>query len=109
MGKKSSASSRPEKRRRLKSESISLDEATRAAVEELENRPVNLTDPDAPEIESWMVRERGELYRPLKQQITLRLDKDIILWFKAGGTGYQTRVNDALREHIRSRLNRTDP
>ena len=43
------------------------------------------------------------LYRPVKQQITLRLDADIIAWFKAhalGGRGYQTDINGALREHV---------
>ncbi|UMM63103.1 BrnA antitoxin family protein [Aristophania vespae] len=40
--------------------------------------------------------------RPLKdkpkQQVTLRLDVDILSAFKAGGTGWQTRTNDALRQ-----------
>jgi len=53
-----------------------------------------------------MVRERSEFYRPLKQQITLRLDKDIIAWFKARGNKYQTRINDALRGYIRAQMNR---
>jgi uncharacterized protein (DUF4415 family) len=51
-----------------------------------------------------MVAERGDFYRPLKEQITLRLDKDVIAWFKAGGEGYQTRINEALREHVRSKI-----
>ena len=39
----------------------------------------------------------------MKRQITLRLDADIIAWFKArarGGRGYQTDINGALREHV---------
>jgi len=42
-------------------------------------------------------------YRPVKQQLTLRLDADIIAWFKAevlGGEGYQTSINAALREYV---------
>ena len=42
-------------------------------------------------------------YRPVKQQITLRIDADIIAWFKAhahDGRGYQTDINGALREHV---------
>lgn len=104
MTKKSYVSSRREKRPRSKPESISLDDEKREEIEKLESRSVDLTDPDAPEIEQWMVREEAGLYRPLKQQLTLRLDKDIIAWFKAGGSGYQTRVNEALREHIRTRM-----
>ncbi|MEW6355860.1 MAG: BrnA antitoxin family protein [Planctomycetota bacterium] len=43
-----------------------------------------------------------------KVRITIRLDRDIIEWFKrqvraAGGGNYQTLLNQALREHIRNR------
>ena len=38
-----------------------------------------------------------ELYRPIKRPVTLRLDADILSWFKAQGRGYQTRINRALR------------
>ena len=46
--------------------------------------------------------------RPLpagKTRITIRLDDEILEWFKAavhaaGGGNYQTRINDALRQHI---------
>ncbi len=101
MAKKSSASYQQGKRRRVKSDSISLDEERRLELQKLEDRPIDLADPDAPEIEKWMVAERGKFYRPLKQQITLRLDKDIIAWFKGRGDKYQKRINDALRDYIR--------
>ena len=41
-------------------------------------------------------------YRPIKKQLTLRLDADVVAWFKrrAAGRGYQTGINRALREHI---------
>jgi uncharacterized protein (DUF4415 family) len=39
----------------------------------------------------------AELYRPIKKPVTLRLDADVIAWFKAPGRGYQTRINRALR------------
>ena len=45
-------------------------------------------------------------YRPLKQQLTLRLDADVIAWFKdhaPKGQGYQTNINRALREHVQRR------
>ena len=42
---------------------------------------------------------------PSKTRITIRLDGDIVSWFKeqvhlAGGGNYQTLINDALRRHI---------
>lgn len=42
--------------------------------------------------------------RPIKTQITLRLDVDLLAWFRAQGRGYQTRINEALREHMKRNL-----
>ena len=61
---------------------------------------------DIPEILDWSDAKRGLFYRPVKQQITLRLDADVVAWFKTraqGGRGYQTDINRALREHVRRR------
>jgi uncharacterized protein (DUF4415 family) len=38
------------------------------------------------------------LYRPIKKPVTLRLDADVLAWFKRQGPGYQTRINRALRK-----------
>jgi len=40
----------------------------------------------------------GDLYRPVKKPVTLRLDADVIAWFKKDGRRYQTRINSALRK-----------
>jgi uncharacterized protein (DUF4415 family) len=40
----------------------------------------------------------GDLYRPVKKPVTLRLDADVIAWFKKDGRRYQTRINAALRK-----------
>lgn len=59
---------------------------------------------DIPEVLDWSGAKRGLLYRPTKQQITLRLDADVLAWFRAavpGGRGYQTEINRVLREHAR--------
>lgn len=37
-------------------------------------------------------------YRPIKKPVTLRLDADVIAWFKKDGKRYQTRINGALRQ-----------
>lgn len=37
-----------------------------------------------------------------KKSISLRLDKDILDYFKAGGRGYQTRINSVLKTYVRS-------
>ncbi len=58
---------------------------------------------DIPEQRDWSGAKRGVFYRPVKQQLTLRLDADIIAWFKSrrpSADGYQTRINDALRAYV---------
>src|ERR1700752_988293 len=42
--------------------------------------------------------EAMEFYRPLKKPVTLRLDADVLAWFKKDGRRYQTRINGALRK-----------
>ena len=39
----------------------------------------------------------ADFYRPLKKPVTLRLDADVLAWFKKDGSRYQTRINQALR------------
>ena len=39
-----------------------------------------------------------EFYRPVKKPVTLRLDADVLAWFKKDGRRYQTRINSALRK-----------
>ena len=71
------------------------------AVEDLPDDQIEATS--LPEILDWSKAQRGMFYRPVKQQITLRLDVDIVTWFKThaeGGRGYQTDINRALREHV---------
>jgi uncharacterized protein (DUF4415 family) len=45
-----------------------------------------------------MATEWRKYYKPLKKPVTLRLDADVLAWFKKQGRGYQTRINRALRE-----------
>jgi uncharacterized protein (DUF4415 family) len=47
------------------------------------------------------------LYRPRKQPVTLRLDADVLAWFKKQGRGYQTRINHVLRTVMREQMRET--
>ena len=40
----------------------------------------------------------GDFYRPLKKPITVRIDADVLAWFKKDGRRYQSRINAALRK-----------
>ncbi|HEX2890641.1 BrnA antitoxin family protein [Vineibacter terrae] len=57
--------------------------------------------PEAP-AENWMQARRGGFYRPRKQAVTIRLDADVVAWFKerADNGGYQTAINRALRRYV---------
>lgn len=75
-----------------------------AALAALPGRAIDRSD--MPEILDWSNAKRGLFYRPVKRQLTLRLDADVVAWFKArstGGEGYQTRINRALREYVAGR------
>src|SRR5947209_8310724 len=39
-----------------------------------------------------------EFYKPIKKPVTLRLDADVLGWFRRDGRNYQTRINAALRK-----------
>ena len=42
--------------------------------------------------------EIAGLYKPIKKPVTLRVDADVLAWFRKPGRGYQTRINRALRK-----------
>ena len=46
---------------------------------------------------------RGRQKAPTKVQTTIRLDSDVIAYFKAKGSGWQSRINDALRSLVERR------
>ncbi len=65
---------------------------------------------DHPEMTPEMFA-RGVLhlgFKPLppKQQITLRIDADVLEWFRALGVGYQTQINMLLRAYMNEHLQR---
>jgi uncharacterized protein (DUF4415 family) len=57
--------------------------------------------PEAP-AENWMHARRGDFYRAVKRPVTIRIDADVLSWFKekSGGRGYQTEINRVLRRHV---------
>lgn len=46
----------------------------------------------------YLPDELAGMYRPVKKPVTLRLDADILEWFQRDGKGYQTRINQVLRQ-----------
>ena len=59
---------------------------------------------DIPELTDAQLAEmqQSKYFRPVKKQITARLDADVLAWLKAGGKGYQSRMNAILRQAMLS-------
>lgn len=53
-----------------------------------------------PEMFARAVVRDGLKVEPVKEQITLRIDSDVLAWFRAQGRGYQTRINALLRAYM---------
>ncbi len=47
---------------------------------------------------------RAEVHLPVKQPVTMRLDSDVLDWFKSQGQGYQTRINKLLRSYMEAQI-----
>jgi len=94
-----SASSRSAKRLVAKPKSISKKSAT--DWRHLQSDRPGRATPDHPEADvRYIVRgvvRRGLEPVPPKASISLRVDSDVLEWFKAQGAGYQTRMNAVLR------------
>lgn len=69
----------------------------------LDDQDIDTTD--IPELDDAFF-ENAELKLPPKQPVTLRLDSDVLVWFKSQGAGYQTRINKLLRVYMESQQNR---
>lgn len=82
-----------------------ISDSEREQIERLVALPDDRIDTsDIPEIaeENWADARRGEYFRPRKQPVTIRLDADVVAWFKAHSRdrGYQTEINRVLRRHV---------
>lgn len=65
-------------------------------------------DPEAPlPSPGWEDTMTVEIPEP-KEQITLRLDKDVLAWFRTKGKGYQTLINAVLRSYYEHERLHTD-
>ena len=86
-----------------------LTEAQKANLAALAARPESEIDlSDIPEMTDEQfekaVKFRGRFYRPVKQQLTTRLDADVVAWLKSQGKGYQSRMNAILGKEMLASL-----
>jgi uncharacterized protein (DUF4415 family) len=70
-------------------------------VDKLQDNQIDFSEnPEVtPEIFAKAILRKG--LRPVvkKSQVTLRIDNDVLTWFKKQGTGYQTRINSLLKAY----------
>ena len=74
---------------------------TPGQIEAVEDKNIDFSD--IPELDKtfW---QRAELIEPdLTEQITLRVKRSVLAYFKAPGKGYQTRMNRVLESYVRAR------
>ena len=95
-----SASSRSEKQPSASRKSTSMKSKTdwarlKAGAGDVKPTPEH-PQADVKHIVRGLVR-KGLNPLPAKASISLRVDQDVLEWFKAQGTGYQTRINTVLR------------
>ena len=86
---------------------VKLTDEQRAELEALEAMPDDQIDySDIPEMTDtdWSKAKRGKFYKPDWQEITLRLDQNVVDWFEEqGGTPEKAHeaINQALVEHMK--------
>jgi uncharacterized protein (DUF4415 family) len=71
---------------------------TPAQAKRLETLPIDYSD--IPEVPDDFWQQHPPALRETKQQITLRLDRDVIEFFRAQGARYQSRMNAVLRTYM---------
>ncbi len=79
----------------------------------LANRPdseIDYSDIATSARADWNGAVQGKFYRPIKRQLTVRIDADVIAWLKSFGKGYQSRLNAILRSAMlgKSRQRKAD-
>ena len=57
---------------------------------------------DIPPLDKSFFTKVTETSPPVRQQLTIRLDADVLNWLRANGKGYQTRINRILRSAMES-------
>jgi uncharacterized protein (DUF4415 family) len=68
---------------------------TAAELRRLDSKPIGYSD--IPPLDEAFFAKAAAAWPPSKQQLTVRIDKDVLAWLKSQGRGYQTRINRILR------------
>ncbi len=82
---------------------------SRKRLEEIQNIPDSTIDTsDIPELDErfWA---NAKMAKPnTKKAISIRLDSDVLHWFKSQGKGYQSLINNVLRSYVNHQQNKSE-
>jgi uncharacterized protein (DUF4415 family) len=70
------------------------------ATSEAELAAAIAADPEDPANDPGFWERAEVVYPATKERVTLRLDRDVLAWFRSQGQGYQTRINAVLRAYM---------
>jgi uncharacterized protein (DUF4415 family) len=73
-----------------------------AALANLPDAQIDTSDIPQLTAEQFATAQIGRFYKPVKQPVTMRLDADVLAWFREHYDKYQTQVNQVLREHMKT-------
>ena len=65
-----------------------------------------IADPDAQPTDETFWKNAKLTFPEAKETVTIRLDSEMLRWFKGQGKGYQTRINSVLCAYMKSQGNR---
>ncbi|HME06973.1 MAG TPA: BrnA antitoxin family protein [Bryobacteraceae bacterium] len=66
-----------------------------ARIDRMKDREIDYSD--IPALDKSFLKKATVAWPPVKKQLTIRLDADVLQWLKGHGRGYQTRINRILR------------
>jgi uncharacterized protein (DUF4415 family) len=86
----------------MKTKRSAEDQALLQKLATMSEEDIDTSDIPVLPAENWALARRPGLYRPIKKPVTLRLDVDLVEWFKSHAPegGYQTEINRVLRRYV---------
>ena len=77
---------------------MSVSRKRREEIARIPDSRIDFTDIPELDAEFWETAEVA--YPEPKKTVTIRLDRDVLAWFKSAGKGYQSRMNVVLRSYM---------
>lgn len=89
----------------MKIDGVPSIEEQAKALETMTDEDIDFSD--IPEIRDFSGFSRSRLYKPVKTSVTMRLDADILAWFKEHNPKYQTAINSVLRDYMLANMQKS--